>query len=96
MNIHDAHQASIISRLGFRVVGQSGLGPLAFSSLPDHVLVETMRLISLGLDPGFNLADFAISEEEWLRRRQGRRLAREIDPDRRRIRKARKRRHRHR
>jgi len=93
MNKQDDRQQAILSQLGFQIVGSTDLTLLANSVLPDDQLIEAMRRLALSLDPIVDLAGHAISEEEWLRRR-GRRLARKVDPDRRRRRKAAKRRHR--
>lgn len=98
MNTQDAPCATIWRRLGCQVTGSADLALLAFSSLPDDQIIEAMRRLALGLDPGIDLAACAISEAEWERRRAKRRLQRPLpvpaDLRRRRRRKAAKRRQR--
>jgi hypothetical protein len=96
MNTHDDHQASILSRHGFRINGHADLPKLAYSTLSDDEIVTVMRDLALGLDPCVDLAGHMLTEEEWLSRRRGRRLARVVDAARRHRRKKQKRRCRHR
>jgi hypothetical protein len=96
MNEQDALSVAILRRHGFRIIGHADLLPLTCTTLSDDEIVTVMRALSLGLDPCVDLAAHAITEEVWRSRRHGRRLACEVDPERRRIRKLKKRRHRHR
>jgi hypothetical protein len=98
MNDHVDHRATILGRMGLQVAGEHDLVPLVFSSLDDDQLINVMRCMAQGLPPSVDVAAFTITEEEWLRRQAERHphLARTVDLDRRRRRKATKRRQRHR